>query len=226
MSVMPYPIESLGDFDASPELDARLGAMALRARSEPDVRNALYRLLEFKIERFVGRYRYRAHRMTVYEIDDVTQEAFLVFCNVIDRWPGDRSFLGYFFTRFPWRLSRAVERLERGASINRLVPLEEVEEPELSTHADDALALIEAGALLDARDRALLELRAGYGMTALEVARILGMHPRSVHRLWARIIKDLRESELDNKRRIPVALTARVADGVMDREAIGLGQSQ
>lgn len=223
MSVIPYPIESLGDFDASPELDARLGDMALRARTDPDVRNALYRLLEFKIERFVGRYRYRAHRVTVYEIDDIAQESFLVFCNVINRWPGDRSFLGYFFTRFPWRLSRAIERMERGTSIDRIVPIEQVDEPSPSAHADDALALVEAGALLGARDRALLELRAGYGMTAPEVARILGMHPRSVHRVWARIIEDLRDRNAVDKRRTAVALTARVADGVMDRESMSLG---
>src|SRR6185312_8268414 len=103
MSAIPYVVESLGDFDASPELDARLGAMALRARTDPQVRNALYQALAFKIERFVRRYRYRVRQLAVCEVADVEQEAFLVFCDIVDRWPGQESFLGYFFSRFPWR---------------------------------------------------------------------------------------------------------------------------
>jgi RNA polymerase sigma factor (sigma-70 family) len=229
MSVSPYALESLGDFDASPELDARLGALALRARTDADIRNALYRLLDFKIERFVRRYHRRAWQMTTYEFDDVVQEAFVVFCDMIDRWPGEQSFLGYFFTRFPWRLARAIDVIERGTSANQYAPIEAVDEPSPSPYPDDALTLVEAGALLGPRDRALLELRLGYGMDMRQIAHTLGVHSRTVHRRWARIIEDLRdgwESEACGAKGDAVALTAQAADGVIIGGSMSLVENQ
>ena len=215
MSLLSFPAESLGDFETSRDLDARLGALALRARTDPDIRNALYRLLDYKIERFVRRYRQRARQLAIYEYDDVVQAAFVVFCDLVERWPGDRSFLGYFFTRFPWRLARAIDVIERGTSTNQFVPVEEVEEPPPSPYPDDALALIEAGALLSTRDREVLELRAGYGMTTRDTARMLGLSPRTIHRRWARIIDELREAA-GYESNGHSALTAHGVDGVID----------
>jgi RNA polymerase sigma factor (sigma-70 family) len=229
MSVSPYPLESLGDFDTSIELDARLGALALRARTDPNARDALYRLLEFKIERFVRHYRFRAGQMTVYEFDDVAQEAYVVFCDLIERWPGDRSFLGYFFTRFPWWLSKAISRIERGTSTNQFVPIEEVDEPPPSPYPDDELVLVEAGALLGPRDRALLELRVGYGMDMRQIARTLGVHSRTLHRHWARIIDDLREgweSEPCGRAQERVTLTGPGDDGVINGVSLNMVEHQ
>jgi RNA polymerase sigma factor (sigma-70 family) len=192
MSALPNTVESLGDFEASPELDARLGAMALRARTDPQVRNALYQALSFKIERFVRRYRYRVRQLAVCEVADVEQEAFLVFCDIVDRWPGQESFLGYFFSRFPWRLARAVDILERGWSATRMVPLDEIAIPAPPPDPADALILTEIGATLDERERTVLELRVGYGLQMREIARILGLHSRTIHRSWARIVEELR----------------------------------
>lgn len=192
MSALPYPIESLGDFDASPELDARLGAMALRARTDPAVRNALYLALGFKIERFVRRYRYRVNQFAICDVEDVEQEAFLVFCEIVERWPGKQSFLGYFFSRFPWRLARAVDVIERGWSATRFVPLDEINEPTPPPDPADALTLAEIGASLSPRDRTVLELRIGYRLRVREIAQILGVHSRTVHRSWARIVDELR----------------------------------
>ncbi len=192
MSAVPSIIESLGDFEASPELDARLGAMALRARTDPQIRNDLYRVLGFKIERFVRRYRYRVRQLAVCEVADVEQEAFLVFCDIVDRWPGQESFLGYFFSRFPWRLARAVDVLERGWSATRVVPLDEIAEPAPPPDPDDALLLAEIGANLEPRERTVLELRIGYNLRVREIARILGLHTRTIHRSWARIVEELR----------------------------------
>lgn len=192
MSAVPNIVESLGDFEASPELDTRLGAMALRARTDLQTRNALYQALSFKIERFVRRYRYRVRQLAVCEVEDVEQEAFLVFCEIVDRWPGQESFLGYFFSRFPWRLARAVDVLERGWSATRMVPLDEIGEPAPPPDPADALLLAEIGATLEPRERAVLELRIGYNLRVREIARILGLHPRTIHRSWARIVDELR----------------------------------
>jgi RNA polymerase sigma factor (sigma-70 family) len=185
---------SLGDFNATPELDELLGALARRARHDPLARNALYGLLDYKIERFARRYRYRDHPVNAWNIDDVGQEAFLVFCDIVERWPGERSFLGFFFSRFPWRLSRRVKNLERGWSRLHALPYETVSEAEATDpETSDALLLAEVAAGRDARDRALLDLRAIQGMTARDTAQVLQIHPRHVQRLWSRIIEDLRE---------------------------------
>lgn len=192
MSAVPNLRESLGDFEASPELDARLGAMALRARTDPQIRNALYQALSFKIERFVRRYRYRVQQLDVCELGDVEQEAFLVFCEIVDRWPGQESFLGYFFSRFPWRLARAVDVLERGWSATRTVPLDEIAEPAPPSDPADTLLLAELGATLEPRERTVLELRIGYNLRVREIARILGLNSRTIHRSWARIVDELR----------------------------------
>jgi RNA polymerase sigma factor (sigma-70 family) len=185
---------SLGDFNATPELDELLGALARRARHDPSARNALYGLLDFKIARFARRYHYRDHPVNAWNIDDVGQEAFLVFCEIVERWPGERSFLGYFFSRFPWRLSRRVKMLERGWDRLHTFPFDAVFEADLpDREAADALALTEIAAGRNERDRTLLELRAALGMTARDTARIMQIHPRHVQRLWARLIEDLRE---------------------------------
>ena len=229
MSVSPYPLESLGDFDTSIELDARLGALALRARTDRNVRDALYHLLEFKIERFVRHYRFRADQMTLYEFDDVIQESYVVFCDVIVNWPGDRSFLGYFFTRFPWRLSKAIRRMERGTSTNQFVPTGGVAESPPAPYPDDELVLIEAGAFLEPRQRTLLELRVGYGMDMRQIARRLGIHSRTAHRYWAEIVDDLRkgwECEPSRTSQNGFALTGPSTDGVINRMLLDMVEHQ
>ena len=113
MPTASLQFDSLGDFELTPKLDADLGALAARAKSDPAARNALYAAVHFKITRFIRRSCNRG-RLVVCENDDVAQEAFLVFCDIVGSWPGDESFLGYFLSRFPWRLARAIEVLERG----------------------------------------------------------------------------------------------------------------
>lgn len=192
MSAVPNIVESLGDFEASSELDARLGTMALHAQTDPQTRNALYQALSFKIERFVHRYRYRVRQLAVCEVSDVEQEAFLVFCDVVDHWPGEESFLGYFFSRFPWRLARAIDVLERGWSATRMIPLDEIAEAAPPPDPADALLLAEVGATLEPRERTILELRIGYNLQVREIAKLLGLHSRTIQRSWVRIVDELR----------------------------------
>ena len=181
---------SLGDFDVTPELDLALDVLALRARSDRAARDALYQALAFKVDRFVQRHcrRYRLPGRIV-DPDDVAQEAFLVFCDLVQRWPGERSFAGYFFHLFPWRLARAVNQLEWGVPIEDAETLDEA----LYSAPDEALVFVDAGAGLPAFDRAVLELRVGYGMTAEEAAGVLGVTARTVFRAWARIRRGLGE---------------------------------
>lgn len=195
MSALPQPLESLGDFDPTPDLDARLNALALRARTDPAARNALYAALSFKVARFVRRYRYRAERFHVCDLEDVAQEGFVVFCDLVQSWPGRESFLGYFFSRFPWRLARAIDQIERGWPADRLQPLTVPGEVTPRTVSDpaDLFLLSELGAGLDPRSRTVLELHIGYGLHLSEIARLLGIRQRAMYHLWEHLVAELRE---------------------------------
>ncbi|TVR73299.1 MAG: sigma-70 family RNA polymerase sigma factor [Sphaerobacteraceae bacterium] len=194
MSALPDHGESrsYGDFESTPEIDARLTAMARRARIDGHTRDELYAALGYKIERFVRRYRYRNDRLVICEPEDVAQEAYLVFCNLLDSWPGEESFSGYFFSRFPWRLARAVDVAERGWSASRLLPLLETDDIIPPLDPEDHFTLIEIGVMLDERHRQVLELHIGHALKLSEIARILGVHRRTVERYWARIKEDVR----------------------------------
>lgn len=192
MSAAPDRSRSYGDFDATPELDARLTDMARRARIDTQTRDELYRALGYKIERFVRRYRYKPDQLVICEPEDVAQEAYLVFCDLLNSWPGEESFPGYFFSRFPWRLARAVDVAERGWSASRLLPLLETDDTLPPLDPEDHFTLAEIGAMLNERDRQVLELHIGHGMRLGEVARVLGVHRRTVDRAWARIKEEVR----------------------------------
>jgi RNA polymerase sigma factor (sigma-70 family) len=192
MSALPRQSRSLGDFESTPELDARLTELARRAKYDSQARDELYRALDYKVDRFVRRYRFRADRLVICEPEDIAQEAYLVFCDLIESWPGEESFSGYFFSRFPWRLARTVDVAERGWSAARLLPLTELGESIPPLNQEDHFTLAEIGASLSPRDRAVLELHIGHGLRLTEVARVLGVHRRTVDRSWARIRESVR----------------------------------
>lgn len=200
MSAAPNRSHSYGDFETTPELDARLTGMARRARIDGQTRDELYRALGYKIDRFVRRYRYKSDQLVICDPEDVAQEAYLVFCDLLDSWPGEDSFPGYFFSRFPWRLARAVDVAERGWSASRLLPLLETDDTLPPLDPEDHFILAEIGATLSERDRLVLELHIGHGMRLGEVARILGVHRRTVDRAWARIKEEVRIAWLEPDR--------------------------
>ena len=183
---------SYGDFETTPELDQRLTAMARRARIDGRTRDELYQVLGYKIDRFVRRYRFKNDQLVICEPDDVAQEAYLVFCDLLDSWPGEESFPGYFFSRFPWRLARAVDVAERGWSASRLLPLLETDDTIPPLDPEDHFILADIGAMLDERHRLVLELYIGHGLRLAEIARILGVHRRTVDRCWAKIKEEVR----------------------------------
>jgi RNA polymerase sigma factor (sigma-70 family) len=188
----PESARSYGDFDTTPELDARLTALARRARIDGRTRDELFQALGYKIDRFVRRYRFKSDQLVICEPEDVAQEAYLVFCDLLDSWPGEESFSGYFFSRFPWRLARAVDVAERGWSASRLLPLLETDDVVPPLDPEDHFTLADVGAMLSERDRMVLELYIGHRMRLAEIARILGVHRRTVDRCWARVKEEVR----------------------------------
>src|SRR5690606_27972918 len=73
--------ESLGNFASTPEIDRDFSARALLARDDPDEAWQLFRLLAWKIERFVRRYRH--WRLAPWELADIVQETYPLFLKTL-----------------------------------------------------------------------------------------------------------------------------------------------
>lgn len=108
-----------------PRVDQEIFRDALRAKAgDRPVRDALYGLFRPTMARFVLRYGRIASEAAAWELDDIWQETFLAFAEVVGAWPGTGDFVAYYYAVFPRRLAAAVRRLEgsqpwvnRGASV-------------------------------------------------------------------------------------------------------------
>jgi RNA polymerase sigma factor (sigma-70 family) len=189
------------DGEITPDVDRILTMLAHEAQSgDVAARNALYTACEPKIARFARRYRSVfgvTHRCPAFDFDDVVQEAFLVFVDLVDDWPGGDSFGAYFLGHFPWQLRNALRRI---AAANR-TSSDFGASAVLSILTDGSSAASEATALLRAiaarlpePDGAILLCRILDGESYGAIARRLGTSRRTVARAWARITADLRRS--------------------------------
>ncbi len=183
------------DAEITPELDRSLSTLARAARAgDPRARNALYTAMEAKIHRFVRRYRassWKAHR--IWDNDDLAQEAFLIFTDLITSWSGEGSFPPYFFAHFPWRLRDAVRRFNGHSPYTGITwtPYDLLSDNTAAT--DAAVALLEAlAAGLPATSRAILLWHVRDGERFSAIATRLGISRRTVHRYWEATLKDLR----------------------------------
>jgi RNA polymerase sigma factor (sigma-70 family) len=187
--------------DVSPDVDRVLTMVAHEARTgDLSARNALFAACAPKIERFVRRYRAigsASGPWTTLEVEDVRQEAFLVFADLIGSWHGGESFCVYFLGQFPWHLRNAVRRL---AVVNRaFIGWQTV--PGLYLLADGSAAAAEAQALLQtvaeqlpAPDGSILLWRIRDVESFGTIARRLGTSRRTVMRAWDRLAIELRRS--------------------------------
>ncbi|HLI50890.1 MAG TPA: sigma-70 family RNA polymerase sigma factor [Thermomicrobiaceae bacterium] len=187
---------SLGDFEPTPALDSWLTALAWRAKSDSGARDALFSLLGHKINRFAGLQQRRMTRFRVSDFDDVCQESFLVFCSVVRTWPGAGNFCGYFFASFPRRLSDAMMALEYGRyrHSQRFASLEElrIRAPWLWPDSGDIRWLITLAEGLPDRAKRVLVLRIAYRMSFVDIARMMALDYRTIHRDWLMVMRHLR----------------------------------
>lgn len=97
-----------------PATEDRLHPIALRARNGDRVaRNALYAAFEPKLTRIARRLSIPnafGNDIGVWDRDDVYQEAFIAFAELIDVWPTTIPFGRYLLANIPWRLRDAVYR--------------------------------------------------------------------------------------------------------------------
>ena len=184
----PTTPDSSWNFELTPELDARLNALALAGRSDPAARNALHALIAGKIARFLAPWRGR--RIALGEFADLRQEAFLVFADLVADWSGEGSFARYFLGFFPWRLRHAVEAHERRWPAERLLVVPDHALLAADPGAEDLTdPLLPFWPLADA-DRRFLILRLR-GWSVEEAARHLGWTRRTGFRRWRALVARL-----------------------------------
>jgi DNA-directed RNA polymerase specialized sigma24 family protein len=193
--------DSLGDFTLTRQLDAELSCQALRAKEDAAARDALFRLLSWKINRFSSRF--RRWNLRPWEFDDVRQETYLTFVSVLDGWrpmPGvdEPAGFGFYFLRvFPLRLSDRVVRIT-GTRRNRLNPTawnpehDNRQTPDEMERDVEALAfIIELSERLDPLDARIVLLRAG-DRSPDAISTETGISRRTFYRRWKGIADTIR----------------------------------
>jgi RNA polymerase sigma factor (sigma-70 family) len=184
------------DQPVTPAQDALLTGLARRARDgDREARDLLWRAFAPRLEpalRRCGRMTWRtgwARRGGLpWELDDVRQEAWVVFADLVEGWNGDGSFVPYLTAYFPWRLRDAMRRL---APTRRAVPLVLAAriavdcEGLLDAETNEVLAALAAA--LSPGDAAVLQMRVAEGAGFADIACRLGVSWRTIMRRWRRV---------------------------------------
>jgi len=190
----------------TPDLDRTLTALARRARDgDRDARDALYRALGPKIDRFVARYRWAARAAggperngAPWDLDDVAQEAFPAFVDLLADYGGERAFLPYFLAAFPWRLRDAWHRLQAPARrVAAALPSDDLREDPSAVAEEARVLLATLAADLAEPDATILRLRVGEGISLPAIALHLGLSRTTVARRWERLRAWLRDQLAD-----------------------------
>lgn len=198
----PMAGESLGDFTLTPALDADLSRRALLVGGDPAARDALFGLLAFKVNRFCSRF--RRWNLRPWEIDDVRQEAYLAFVDVLNGWrpiPGSDAPAGfgfYFMRVYPLRLTDRVRRVvltrrDRPSPTAWSESDDGRRDPAAMEREIETLAfIIELSAKLDATDARIMLLRTTEDLTPDEIAAQAGVSRRTFYRRWRGIAATIR----------------------------------
>jgi len=198
----PLSRESLGDFALTPEIDADLSSRALRSQHDPAERDVLFSLLAMKINRFCARF--RRWNLRPWEIDDVRQEAYVTFVDVLNGWrpiPGTDSpsgFSYYFMRVYPGRLNDRVVGIV-GTRRGRPTPSawheerdDRVDPDEMERDIETLAYIMDLSASLDAANAKILLLRAADDLTPDDIAAQTGISRRTYYRRWQGIADTIR----------------------------------
>jgi len=194
------------DDPLGPEVERRLTALAHAARGgDRDARDALFAAFGPKLDRMLGRCRGLAWSAAgprrdgvPWELDDLRQEAYLAFVELLAAWPGDGSVGPYLLAHLPWRLRTAWKRL---AAPRRCETRLAASEPALDLLADGSAAAEEARVLLEELAAALpppddeiFLLRVRDSLGTADVAERLGLGRHRVDRRWRKLRLRLRQA--------------------------------
>ncbi len=140
-------------------------------------RDALYARFRPTMGTFVGRYAGRLTRGGAWDLEDVWQETFVVFADVITGWPGTGDFVTFYYAVFPKRLTSRVRRLEgrhpRAVYGQPGASMETAHDP--GPTLDAQVVLTAYIATLPPIERTLLALHVWEELPLVDVAKHLGM---------------------------------------------------
>ncbi len=185
--VWAMPVEQVG------RLEDGEAALVAAAQADPAAFDALYRRYLARVYRYL-----RAHVGSDDEAADLTQQVFLKALDALPRYrPRGAPFTAWLF-QIARHVAADAHRRHRptlawDALPEALHPLAE-QEPEAAALRLEALAQL--GTLLerlDARKRELLALRFAAGLTAPEIAKVVGKRPDAVKKQLSRTIQMLKE---------------------------------
>ena len=171
------------DFELIPPVEAAIDELARAGRTDPAARNALWSVLEYKAARFIALQRRRLRAVaTPEDLEDLDQQAYLVYADILLGWRGGCGFARRFLWLFPRRLREASGKVVGRLAFMRPLPLEahlvgRLDEP-------DPLALLLP--LQADEGEPLLGLVAG-GWKVDEAAVLLGWTRRTAYRRWATV---------------------------------------
>lgn len=184
------------DQAVTPNQDALLTGLARQARRGDEaaldlLRRAFAPLLEPVVLR-CGRMTWGADWAQrddrPWELEDLRQETWLVFTDVVKEWNGEGSFTPYVTAFFAWRLRNAMHRL---GPQRRSVMVRPVRDPVAECQglldAESADLLQAVVAALTPVDAEILRLRIGEGSGFHDIACRLALSRRTVGRRWRRI---------------------------------------
>lgn len=191
-----------------PAFDDTLGSFAIRAQEgDTDARDALFFAFLPKLERLMSHARTpfaRTGMTGVWDRDDVEQESYLVFVELVDGWSGDVSFTAWLLSRFPWRLKDMIRDGIGRPTIpprQREVGLDQAEHvaAELEEINPEAQALVDQ--MMDAMPEHLGQIlveHALHGKNKTTLAKELDISRRTMVRYWQDIRRIATEILGDN----------------------------
>jgi RNA polymerase sigma factor (sigma-70 family) len=154
-------------------------------------RDGLFATFRPAMARFFGRYAGRARESAAWDLEDLHQEAFLVFVEVLAAWPGTGDFIAYFYAVFPKRLATAVRRLDGSQPWIRYgVVAEGADDP--SPRLESRAMLRDFLVLLSPVERRILALHAWESLALPDVARHTNLTVEETRRDWRRIRRKAR----------------------------------
>ncbi len=195
-----FSARSLGDAEITPDLDLALSRDALLARHVGFVRDQLLEAFAWKISRYCARY--RRLDLSPWSFDDVEQEAFLAFVDVLESWTplvsqdGPAGF-GYYFLRvYPLRLADRVRVLRRQETITTSGGGALADQPDPDDIEETILVnqvIAEICGHLNALDQTIFQLSVRDGHGPSRIADLTGINRRTIQRHWPTIVWIARE---------------------------------
>jgi len=149
-------------------------------------RDGLYAIFHPTMAKFVGRFTQRSKATGVWDLDDVWQETFVVFAEVVNSWPGAGEFIAYFYAVFPKRLAANVRLLDGRQPYVVQGLADESDEP---THdpgptVDARVVLTGYIATLPPIERQILALHVWEELPLLDVAEHMGISVTATLQRW------------------------------------------